>query len=195
MQIRKLGLTDFLSGYTKSFLSFNDFILREALSLVDPVSGHLVRFLTLMRHPVNISLLKTLNLYDADKIAYFTDNLVLTREGSMIYLQDYYKVIAENSIAENIAVKIHKNCVELYNTQLPLKPLERDLLISRQTMRKEIEYHSLFIPKKPVLPQNPFKKFSLRKRKFIRKLHLQNRKKMKILKRFHLFLLPKKMKL
>lgn len=155
MQIRKLGLTDFLSGFTKSFLSFNDFILREALSLVDPVSGHLLRFLTIMRHPVNINLLKTLNLYDADKIAYFTDNLVLTREGSMIYLQDYYKVIAENSIAENIAVKIHKNCVELYNTQLPLKPLERDLLISRQTMRREIEYHSLFIPKKPVLPQKP----------------------------------------
>ncbi len=155
MQIRKLNLADFLSGYTKSFLSFNDFILREALSLVDPVSGHLFRFLTIMRHPVNVNLLKTLNLYDADKISYFTDNLVLTREGSLIYLQDYYKVIAENSIAENIAIKIHKSCVELYNTQLPLKPLERDLLISRQTMRKEIEYHSIFIPKKPVLPQKP----------------------------------------
>ncbi len=153
MQIRRLSLTEFLSGFTKSFLSFNDFILREALSLVDPVSGHLIRFLTIMRHPVSVKLLKTLNLYDADKIAYFTDNLVLTREGSMIYLQDYYKVIAENSIAENIAVKIHKNCVELYNTQLPLKPLERDLLISRQTMRKEIEYHGLFIPRKPVLLQ------------------------------------------
>ena len=153
MQIRKLSLTDFLSGYTKSFLSFNDFILREALSLVDPVSGHLVRFLTIMRHPVNINLLKNLNLYNADKIAFLIDNLVLTREGSMIYLQDYYKTIAENSIAENILVKIHKSCVELYNTQLPLKPLERDLLISRQTMRKEIEYHELFIPKKPILPQ------------------------------------------
>ena len=155
MQIRKLNLTEFLSGYTKSFLSFNDFILREGLSLVDPVSGHLFRFLTIMRHPVNVKLLKTLNLYDADKIGYFVDNLVLTREGSLIYLQDYYKVIAENSIAENIAIKIHKSCVELYNTQLPLKPLERDLLISRQTMRKEIEYHSIFIPKKPVLPQKP----------------------------------------
>ena len=153
MQIRKLSLTDFLSGYTKSFLSFNDFILREALSLVDPISGHLIRFLTIMRHPVNINLLKNLNLYNADKIAFLTDNLVLTREGAMIYLQDYYKTIAENSIAENILVKIHKSCVELYNTQLPLKPLERDLLISRQTMRKEIEYHELFIPKKPALPQ------------------------------------------
>ncbi len=155
MQIRKLNLTEFLSGYTKSFLSFNDFILREALSLVDPVSGHLFRFLTIIRHPVNVKLLKTLNLYDADKIGYFVDNLVLTREGSLIYLQDYYKVIAENSIAENIAVKIHKSCVELYNTQLPLKPLERDLLISRQTMRKEIEYHNIFIPKKPTLIQKP----------------------------------------
>ena len=153
MQIRKLSLTDFLSGYTKSFLSFNDFILREALSLVDPISGHLIRFLTIMRHPVNINLLKNLNLYNAEKIAFLTDNLVLTRENSMIYLQDYYKTIAENSIAENILVKIHKSCVELYNTQLPLKPLERDLLISRQTMRKEIEYHELFIPKKPILPQ------------------------------------------
>ena len=150
MQIRKLNLMEFLSGYTKSFLSFNDFILREALSLVDPISGHLVRFLTIMRHPVNIKLLKTLHLYDADRLAFLIDNMVLTREGALIYLQDYYKDISENSIADNIALKIHKNCVELYKTQLPLKPLERDLLISRQTMRAEIEYHSLFIPKKPI---------------------------------------------
>lgn len=153
MQIRKLSLADFLSGYTKSFQTFNDFILREALALVDPVSGHLFRFLTIMRHPVNVKLLKVLNLYDADRISFFVDNLILTKEGSMIYLQDYFKVIAENSIAENILVKIHKSCVELYETQLPLKPLERDLLISRQTMRKEMEFHQLFIPKKPMIAQ------------------------------------------
>lgn len=150
MQLRKLTLAEFMSGYTKSFQTFNDFIIREALSLVDPVSGHLFRFLTIMRHPVNVKLLQALHLYDADRIAFFVDNLILTREGAMLYLQDYFKVIAENSIAENIAVKIHKSCVDLYNTQLPLKPLERDLIISRQTMRREIEYHSLYIPQKPV---------------------------------------------
>lgn len=149
MQIRKLSLANFLSGYTKSFQTFNDFIIREALSLVDPVSGHLFRFLTIMRHPVNVKLLQTLGLYDAERIAFFTDNLILTREGSLIYLQDYFKTISENSIADNIAIKIHKSCAELYSTQLPLKPLERDLLVSRQTMRKEIYFHNLFIPKKP----------------------------------------------
>ena len=155
MKIKKYSLADLIAEYSKNFLSFNDFILREALSLVDPVSGHLFRFLTIMRHPVNTKLLKTLNLYDEERVKYFVDNLLLKQDGDLIYLQDYYKFIAENSIAENIALKIHKSCVELYETQLPLKPLDRDLLISRQTMRKEIEFHGLFIPKKPMMIQKP----------------------------------------
>lgn len=158
MKLRKLSLIDFLDGFSKSFLTFNDFILREALALVDPVSGHLFRFLTIMRHPVSVKLLKTLNLYNEEKVLFFLNNLVLSRFGEYIYLQDYYKVIAENSIPENVSVKLHQGCVDLYNTQLPLKPLERDLVISRQTMRNEIEYHSMFIPKKPVLAKDITKK-------------------------------------
>ncbi|MDR1327615.1 MAG: hypothetical protein LBJ74_04335, partial [Heliobacteriaceae bacterium] len=60
MKLKNLSLTDFLGGFTKSLLTFNDFILREALALVDPVSMHLFRFLTMIRHPVSIRLLKTL---------------------------------------------------------------------------------------------------------------------------------------
>ncbi len=150
MMLRGLTLFDFLNGFTKSFLSYNDFILREALAFVDPVSGHLFRFLTIMRHPVSVKLLKTLNLYDERKIEFFLENMILSKDSEMIYLQDYYKEIAQNSIPANVAVKIHKSCVDLYNTQLPLKPFERDLLISRATMRAEIEYHRMFLPKKPV---------------------------------------------
>lgn len=144
-----LTLIDFLDGYTKSFLSYNDFILREVLAFVDPVSGHLFRLLTVLRHPISIKLLKTVNLYNEERINFFLRNLLLSREKDMVYLQDYYKDISANSIPENVAIKLHKACVDLYSTQLPLKPFERDLLISRQTMRSEIEYHTLFIPKKP----------------------------------------------
>lgn len=151
IQIRGLTLFEFLDGYGKSFLSYNDFILREGLALIDPVSGHLFRFLTIIRHPVSIDLLKALNLYDEFKTKVFIETLVLSTEGNMLYLKDYYKKIAENSIPDNVAIKIHKSCVDLYNTQLPLKPMERNLLISRATMRSEIEYHSMFLPKKPVL--------------------------------------------
>lgn len=155
MQVRHLSLVDFLSGFNKSFLNFNDFILREALSFIDPVSGHLFRFLTVMRHPISIKLLQTLNLYNEEKINFFVKNLILNRDENYIYLQDYYKIIASNAITDNIAQKLHKGCVDLYNTQLPLKPLDRDLLISRETMRKEIEYHTMFLPKRPLLNAKP----------------------------------------
>lgn len=155
IQIRGLTLFEFLNGYGKSFLSYNDFILREGLALIDPVSGHLFRFLTLVRHPISIDLLKTLNLYDEYKTKVFIETLVLSADENMLYLKDYYKKIAENSIPDNVATRIHKSCVELYNTQLPLKPMERNLLISRATMRSEIEYHSMFLPKKTVLKQKP----------------------------------------
>lgn len=153
MKIKELSLPDFLAEYSKSFLSFSDFLLREALSLANPVDGHLIRFLTIIRHPVSSNLLKTLDLYNEERIQFFVDNMVLRCDGNLVYLQDYYKTISENSIADNIAVKIHKNCVALYETQLPLKPFERDMLISRKTMRNEIEYHEMFIPKKPVITE------------------------------------------
>lgn len=149
--IRGLSLYEFLDGFSKSFLSYNDFILREALALVDPMSGHLFRFLAVIRHPVSINLLRAFRLYDEFKVKVFTETLLLGQDGNMVYLPDYYKTIAENSIPANVAVKLHKSCVELYDTQLPLKPMERDLLISRATMRAEIEYHSMFLPKKPVI--------------------------------------------
>lgn len=155
MKLRNLSLIDFLGGFTKSLMSFNDFILREALAFVDPVSGHLFRFLTIMRHPVSTKLLQTLHLYDENKINFFVENMILSKDKDNIYLQDYFKTIADNSIPENIATKLHKGCSELYTTQLPLKPLERDILVSRQTMRKEIEYHNMFLPKKPLLNQKP----------------------------------------
>ena len=147
----KLSLIDFIDGYTKSFLTYNDFILREALSFVDPTSGHLFRLLTVIRHPINIKLLETINMYNEEKIQFFVDNLLLCREKNMIYLPDYYKDISMNSIPENVSIKLHRACVDLYSTQLPLKPFERDLLISRQTMRTEINYHTRFLPQKPMI--------------------------------------------
>ncbi len=149
MKLKNIPLIDFIAGYTRSMLSFGDFILREALALVDPVSGHLFRFLTIIRHPVSLELIYALNLYNEEKIIYFIENLLIAKIGNSIYLPECYKEIAQNAIPDNILIKIHKACSELYKTQLPLKPLERNMMISRTTMRNEIEYHNMFVPQKP----------------------------------------------
>ena len=121
--------------------------------MVDPVSVHLFRLLTVMRIPIHINLLKSLNLYDEAKAIFFAQNSILSTNGQCLYLKDYFRDIIENQIPDNVRIKLHSACVDLYNTQLPLKPLERDLMLSRQTMRNEIEYHSMFIPKKPDFSQ------------------------------------------
>lgn len=151
ISLRQLTLVRFLELYSKSYMTFPEFIIREALSLVDPVSAHLFRLLTVMRIPIHIKLLKSLHLYDEGRVMFFLQNSLLACDGECLYLKDIFREILENQIPENVMIKLHSACIDLYNTQLPLKPLERDLMLSRQTMRNEIEYHSMFIPKKPVI--------------------------------------------
>lgn len=149
MRLRDFNLSKFLEIYSKSLMTFPDFIYREMLTFVDPVSLHLFRLLAVMRIPIHVNLLKSLHMYNPKQIEFFIQNSILVSEGESIYLPDYYREIIEHQIQDNVMIKLHKSCIQLYETQLPLKPMERDLRLSRQTMRNEIDYHNLFIPKKP----------------------------------------------
>ena len=149
MRLRSLNISKFLELYSKSLMTFPDFIYREMLTFVDPVSLHLFRLLAIMRIPIHINLLKSLHLYNPNQIMFFVQNSVLASEGESIYLPDYYREIIEHQIQDNVMIKLHKSCIQLYEAQLPLKPMERDLRLSRQTMRNEIDYHNLFVPQRP----------------------------------------------
>lgn len=148
---QQISLVNLLELFSKSYVPFQEFIIREALAMVDPISAHLFRLLTVMRIPIHINLIKSLHLYDEGKIMFFVNNSILSVDGECLYLKDYFRFVLENQIPENVMVKLHSACIDLYNTQLPLKPLERDLKLSRQTMRNEIEYHTMFLPKKPAI--------------------------------------------
>lgn len=154
MHFRELSLIDFIGNFKASFLSFDDFLEKQSLDLIPATSRNLFWFLSMIRHPVSVDLLNILHLYDESKINFLIEKLILTQENSLIYVQDYFREQVDVSVAPNISQKIHKYIVDLYQTQLPLKPLERNVLISRQTMRKEIEYHNLFLPKRPKIMEN-----------------------------------------
>lgn len=149
MQNMNLSLGDLMAEHSKTFLSFDNFLKKQILSFIPATSRNLFWFLCMIRHSVSRELLKTLNLYDSEKINFLKENLILDEEDSFFYVKDYFNEDVNLSIAPNIAQKIRYYIVDLYTTQLPLKPLDRNVMISRQTMRKEIEFHSLFLPKKP----------------------------------------------
>lgn len=149
MKVQNLSLENFLENLRNSYLSFFDFLEKQLTKNIPPQTNTLFWFLSLIRHPISIDLLKQLNLYDEEKINFLLDYFVIAKNNDEIYIQDYFKDKIDVDIPHNMSQKIHQYIVDLYETQLPLKPSERNIPISRQTMRKEIEYHSIFLPKKP----------------------------------------------
>ena len=148
MEIKQLTPEVFLENFKKSFMNYYEYLEKESIDLIPAIAVRFFWLLCLFRHGMSIPLLKQLKLYDEDTIKILLENKILTRENNQIYVQDYFKEQVDVTIPQNVAVKIHQNIIDIYEAQLPLKPLERTILLSRQTMRKEIEYHSLFLPKK-----------------------------------------------
>lgn len=144
-----LSLADFLTNAADSFLPFSTFLGKQALTLVPATDRNLFWFLSIIRHPISIKLLKKLNFYDEEKINFLVENRIVIEDQNQVYVQDYIKEQADESISQHIAQRVRQYIVDLYLTQLPLKPLDRDICVSRQTMRKEIEYHKIFLPKRP----------------------------------------------
>jgi tetratricopeptide (TPR) repeat protein len=149
MQNQNISLAEFLTNLKNSFLPFHKFLEKQGMTLITPAQRSLFWFLCLIRHPVSLDLLKKINFFDEESINFLINNLVIINDGSEIYVQDYLKEEIEDYTSGNILQKIRRYIIDLYSTQLPLKPLERDICISRQTMRKEIEFHKFFLPKRP----------------------------------------------
>lgn len=142
-----LSVIDFIKNQSNSFMSMKEFLFQEILKIVGTSNPHLIRFLTVIRCPVNTKLLNALQLYDENYLKKLSENEIIETDHGNIYLKDYYKDMSGAEIPQIILTKIHKSCISLYELQLPRKPEERDLLISRKTIRQEIEYHRIFVPK------------------------------------------------
>lgn len=149
MRNENLSLADFIQKMRDSYMSFLDFLGKRALTLVSATERNFFWFLTMIRHPISEDLLKKLSLYNEEKINFLIENLIITKDGCLFYVPDYIKEQVDYSSATNIAQRIRQYIIDLYLTQLPLRPMERDVCVSRQTMRKEIEHHTLFLPKRP----------------------------------------------
>lgn len=149
IKIKNLDPVDFLKEFSQSFLTFDEFLSRQSMEIISSKSKNLFWFLSMLRHPVDISLLKLLDIYDEEKLNNLKNNLILVQNQSSVFIHGFFKNRLDIEAPAVISQKLHQYIIDIYQTQLPLKPLERNILISRQTMRKEIEYHSLFLPKKP----------------------------------------------
>lgn len=147
MQILDISLTLFSTEYKKSSKNFLEFLISKLLSISSEKFVKLLLFLSVMRHGINAEFLLNQNLASDEDLSFLLQKHVLSEKFGNYYLKDYVKSEFIKSINTETRLKVHKYVIELYESELPLKPFDRELFLSRQTMRQEIAFHNKIVEK------------------------------------------------
>lgn len=142
IQAMKVSLNEFLEKFTLSGMNFDSYLGAAYINLIPSTIRNFFWFLRCIRHGLTLNALAIFELYDEFSIEYLKSNLMIFQSEETVYVQDYFQQDIDISIPSKTEIKLHKYIISIYEKQLK-EPLQtREILISRQALRAEIEYHS-----------------------------------------------------
>lgn len=153
LKLLNMPLNGFYNDYLKSEKPFFDYMLEKIISLTPERFFKVLWFLCEIRVGVTENFLLGEKLASESELNYLVDRLLICRENGFVYMKDYVKQKISETLQPEDKKEINTYLERLYDSQLPKKPGERDLSISRSTMRKESAYHRQ-IAEKEIVRQN-----------------------------------------
>lgn len=141
MKLTGQSLTLFSTDYKKSTKNYLEFLISKILGFASNKFVKLLIFLTVIRHGVSAEFLIMQGICTFDDIDYLIQKHIISEKFGKYYLKDYLKNEYVKSVGLETRIKVHKYIIDLYESELPLKPFDRLLFLSRQTMRQEIAFH------------------------------------------------------
>ncbi|MBE7702931.1 MAG: SEL1-like repeat protein [Cyanobacteria bacterium SIG28] len=145
MQAMKISLPDFVLKLNQSGMSFDSFLGSTYVNLVPVTIRNFFWFLRTVRHGISLNALAVFELYDEFSIEYLKTNLMIFEHNEVVFVQDFFLQNIDISIPEKTEIKLHKYIIGIYEKQLKESIKNRVFLLSRQSMRAEIEFHSQYI--------------------------------------------------
>ena len=142
IQAMKIELSEFLQKFTMSGMSFDSYLGVTYINLIPTAIRNFFWFLRTIRHGLTLNALAVFDIYDEFSIEYLKSNLMIFQVGETIYVQDYFLQKIDISIPKKTEIRLHKYIIGIYEKQLKESLKEREILISRQALRAEIEYHN-----------------------------------------------------
>ena len=133
--------------YNRKRLLYEDFINQKLTTFIPDNVKKSLYILSVFNEGISSQYLVENNFFTKEQLAYMIEKGILAQEYGVVFLKNSFKKYLQNSVAHFEKIKYHTFWRDFYNSQLPLKPNERAVLISRDTMRAQIEYHSSFIIK------------------------------------------------
>lgn len=139
------NLESLLNEFEKKTSAYEDFVLQKLVTFIPETVKNSLYSLSLVNEGLSIEYLTDSQFFTKEQINYMVEKGVLSNEYGYIYIKGYLKKFIQSHVRHIEKLKIHKFWMHFYNSQLPLKPNNRAILISRNTMRSQIEYHSSFL--------------------------------------------------
>ena len=142
VQAMKTSLSDFLNKFAQTGMNFDSYIGLTYVNLIPATIRNFFWFLRTVRHGLSLNALAVFELYDEFSLEYLKSNLMIFLSNETVYVQDYFQQNIDISIPAKTEIKLHKYIINIYEKLLK-EPLQtREILISRQALRAEIEYHN-----------------------------------------------------
>lgn len=141
MKLTGQSLNAFSSEYKKSTKNFLEFLISKILGLASNKFVKPLLFLTIARHGISADFLQAQGIATYDDLDYLVQKHIISEKFGKYYLKDYLKNEYIKNVNLESRVNAHKYIIEMYENELPAKPFDRMLFLSRQTMRQEIAFH------------------------------------------------------
>lgn len=162
IQTLNISLAEFLQKIKNADSTFDNYIGELYVSLIPVAIRNFFWFMRAIRHGITLNALAILEIYDEFTLQYLKTNFVTFQAGETLYLQDYFAQRVDILLPENTEIRLHKYIIGIYEQQLKEPLTSRAILISRQSLRAEIDYHSQIInalengglQPKTILPQD-----------------------------------------
>lgn len=147
INLMHIPLGAFCSEYTKSARNFLEFIISKLFSFTSERFIKLLILLATVRHGLTREFLLSRDFTSEEDMIYLLQKHIIAENFGRYYMKDYIKAEYLKSFSAETKIQVHDYLVKLYDEELPLKPFDRELFLSRQTMRQEIAYHKEKIQK------------------------------------------------
>lgn len=142
IQAMKISMNEFLQKFNQAEMSFDSYLGVTYLNLIPSAIRNFFWFLRTIRHGISLNALAIFEIYDEFSINYLKTNLMIFEADEILYVQDYFLQPIDISIPEKVEVRLHKYIIGLYEGQLKETIKDRCIMLSRQALRAEIDYHS-----------------------------------------------------
>lgn len=140
------SLTEFMEEFKKRNIEFEDFLLSKIVSLVPPIYLPFLQNMSCLNHSVKIAFIEYYGLGDTSLINYLYKKMLISKFDDEIYLKDYLKQYFLSNLSVKEKADNYKNLVKIYENELAKSPKDRLLRLSRESIRKQIDFIKGKIP-------------------------------------------------